>query len=299
MSMRRYVLALLALVFCGIAAPAYATCPTDTGSAATTDLTIIRDTMKEICNNGIPNTGSGAVTIAGGADVAEGQIGDTSTQGTVLGFLSSLFNNTVGLADESPSSGQKWSKVGCNVTTAAPTYTTTKSDPLNCTPRGGVRHDLDSVGGTAIDTNSGNKSAGTQRVVIATDQPAVATNPQASTTGGCTDYHLAGGSAASTNSTSVKGSAGTLCGGLVMNTTSTVYYFRLYNSASAPTCSSATGASFSVPIPPSTAGYGTALSFGSFGVNYGTGIGFCLTGGGGDTDNTNAATGVFVNLAYK
>jgi hypothetical protein len=33
------------------------------------------------------------------------------------------------------------------------------------------------VGGTAVDTNSGNKSAGTQRIVIATDQPTM-TNPQ-------------------------------------------------------------------------------------------------------------------------
>lgn len=33
------------------------------------------------------------------------------------------------------------------------------------------------VGGTATDTNSGNKSAGTQRIVIATDQPSM-TNPQ-------------------------------------------------------------------------------------------------------------------------
>jgi hypothetical protein len=146
--MRRYVLALLALVFCGIAAPAYATCPTDSGSASTTDLTIIRDTMKEICNNGIPSAGGGAVTIAGGADVAEGQIGDTSTQGTVLGFLSSLFNNTVGLADESTSSGQKWSKVGCNVTTAAPTYTTAKSDPVSCDTAGNVRTTTPTVGAT-------------------------------------------------------------------------------------------------------------------------------------------------------
>jgi hypothetical protein len=30
-----------------------------------------------------------------------------------------------------------------------------------------------------------------------------------------------------------------------------------------------------------------------------TGIGFCLTGGGSSTDNTNAATGVYVTILYK
>lgn len=30
-----------------------------------------------------------------------------------------------------------------------------------------------------------------------------------------------------------------------------------------------------------------------------TGLGFCLTGGGSSTDNTNAATGVYVTLNYK
>jgi hypothetical protein len=32
---------------------------------------------------------------------------------------------------------------------------------------------------------------------------------------------------------------------------------------------------------------------------YGTGIGFCITGGGSSTDNTNAATGVYVTIGYK
>lgn len=38
-----------------------------------------------------------------------------------------------------------------------------------------VAADVTKVGGTAIDTNSGTKSAGTQRIVIATDQPAFTT----------------------------------------------------------------------------------------------------------------------------
>jgi hypothetical protein len=41
---------------------------------------------------------------------------------------------------------------------------------------------LGKVGGTAVDTNSGNKSAGTQRVVIATDQPNLTTPLNVNTT---------------------------------------------------------------------------------------------------------------------
>ena len=116
---------------------------------------------------------------------------------------------------------------------------------------------------------------------------------------GCTPYHLAGGSAASTNSTNVKASAGTVCDIHVINTTSTTYFLRLYNLASAPTCSSATGAVDTIPVPNNAgAGGGASLTF-PMGVAYGTGIGFCLTGGGADTDNTNAATGVYISINYK
>lgn len=106
-------------------------------------------------------------------------------------------------------------------------------------------------------------------------------------------------SAASTNATNVKASAGKLCGGTIINTTATVYYLRLYNLASAPTCSSATGFVATFPVPASTAGAGTVLNLGPWGASFTTGIGFCLTGGGGSTDNTNAATGVYVNLVYN
>jgi hypothetical protein len=162
MSMRRYVLALLALAFsCLLPAAANAACPTDTGNTAGTDSAVIRDALKEICSNGITNTGSGAVSIVTGADATEGTIGDTDTQGTVVGFLKSIFNNTGGLSDESTSSGQKWSKVGCNATTAAPSYTTTKSDPISCDTAGNVRTTTPAVGATGSAVpSSGNYIAG-------------------------------------------------------------------------------------------------------------------------------------------
>lgn len=108
-------------------------------------------------------------------------------------------------------------------------------------------------------------------------------------------------SAASTNATSCKGSAGNFYGYEIYNTTTTIYYLRLYNTAAAPTCSSATGFIRTVPIPPAGAAgqAGGAISNQIFPVNYGTGIGYCITGGSSSTDNTNAATGIFGEIRYK
>lgn len=116
------------------------------------------------------------------------------------------------------------------------------------------------------------------------------------TTGGTTPCYLS--SAATTNATNCKASAGQLYGFDLVNTTGTLYYLRLYNLAAAPTCSSATGFIRSIPIPASTTGAGITRDIAA-GEAYSTGLGFCLTGGGGTTDNTAAGTGVFVSLNYK
>lgn len=108
-------------------------------------------------------------------------------------------------------------------------------------------------------------------------------------------------SAGSTNATSCKASTAHLLGYDLINTTTTIYYLRLYNLAAAPTCSSSTGFVRTIPIPPASASGGAGGVARSLpnGEVYGTGLAFCLTGGGSSTDNTNAATGVYVNLDYK
>jgi hypothetical protein len=105
-------------------------------------------------------------------------------------------------------------------------------------------------------------------------------------------------SAASTNATSCKGSAGNVYGYRFVNTTATLYYLRMYNLSSAPTCSSATGFIETIPIPALATGAGI-VAMEDFGEGYTTGIGFCFTGGSSSTDNTNAATGVFGSILYK
>jgi len=166
------------------------------------------------------------------------------------------------------------------------------------------------VAGTTTDTNSGTKSAGTQRVVIATDQPQLTnkllvtpdpTIPEPSSASGDAVSACNILSTASTNATSCKGSAGNFYGYEIYNNTTTIYYLRLYNSSSSPTCSSATGFIRTIPIPPASSSgqAGGAISNQVYPTNYSTGIGYCITGGSSSTDNTNAAAGVFGEIRYK
>ena len=82
-----------------------------------------------------------------------------------------------------------------------------------------------------------------------------------------------------------------------VNTTATLAYLRLYNLTTDPTCSSATGFIESIPIPASATGAGF-IDPGPLGVAYTTGIGYCVTGGSGNTDNSAPVAGVFVSIFY-
>lgn len=101
-------------------------------------------------------------------------------------------------------------------------------------------------------------------------------------------------SAASTNATSVKAYGGSLYQVIAINTTVTPYYLKFYDKASAPTCNSDTVVQ-SYPIAASSTVSLPIL----MGLPFKLGIGLCLTGALADNDNTNAATGVTINLLYK
>lgn len=103
-------------------------------------------------------------------------------------------------------------------------------------------------------------------------------------------------SAATTNSTLIKGSAGVVTGWALYNTSAAVKYVRLYNLASAPTCGSSTPL---IRIVLAANG-GNAEFYDPAGIAFGTGIGFCITGGAADSDATAvAANDVFLNVTYK
>lgn len=159
---------------------------------------------------------------------------------------------------------------------------------------------LKQVGANAVKTNSGNGSAGSLNVYLATDQP-VLTNPQpiyptTKTTGGATPYKL--NSAASTNATSVKASAGTLYSISATNTNASARYLKIYDKASAPTVGT------DVPklvylLPGNASGSGSNPYVPPVGVVFSNGIAFAITGGAADNDSTAvSANDVIVNLSY-
>jgi hypothetical protein len=121
------------------------------------------------------------------------------------------------------------------------------------------------------------------------------TNSRDWTVAGATPAHYLSG--ATTNSTNVKATAGTLFSITAVNTTATIYYLKLYDKATAPTCGTDTPV-HTLPVPASATGSGLTINP-FIGLNFTTGIGFCLTGAIADADATSAAVGVAINVGYK
>lgn len=105
-------------------------------------------------------------------------------------------------------------------------------------------------------------------------------------------------SAASTNATSLKASAGTLYALYVGNTNAAARYFKLYNKASAPTVGTDTPV-MTIMVPGNTAGAGVVVPLGP-GADFSTGIAYATTTGAADSDtaavaaNEITANGVYV-----
>lgn len=223
----------------------------------------------------------------------------TQENGAALTALQLIDNlpNTIG----STTSGQSGALSFGAVTTAAPTYTTAQSNPLSLQTDGSLRTAVTNTVTVAAHnvTNAGTfptqstLQAGTAFVGTAS------VGATATTTDSGVECPIL--SAASTNATNCKASAGNFYGFDVYNTTTTTYYLRLYNLGAAPTCSSATGFIRSIPIPPGPSAGQVAgiVRLMPVAVGYSAGIGYCLTGGSAGTDNTNAAVGIFGAIIYK
>lgn len=112
------------------------------------------------------------------------------------------------------------------------------------------------------------------------------------TTGGATNSKVL--SAATTNATSVKASAGTIHGFILSNTTASYKYFKIYAKASAPVVGT------DVPIATWGIPPNESLVFASdVGMAVGTGIAYAITGASADADATAVAVGdVTGNLLY-
>ncbi len=127
-------------------------------------------------------------------------------------------------------------------------------------------------------------------------------NPEPQTTGGLSISRVI--SAATTNATPVKASAGQVYSLYVANvSTGSVRYLKLYNKASAPTVGTDTPV-MTIPIPGTSitgaAGAGVVIDTGGMGIAFATGIAFALTTGVADADTgAVAANEIVVNLLYK
>ncbi len=106
-------------------------------------------------------------------------------------------------------------------------------------------------------------------------------NPEPQTANGLTISRVL--SAASTNATSVKASAGQVYTVYAHNINAAVRYLKLYNKASAPTVGTDTPV-LTIPIPGNTAGAGAVLDTGGMGIAFGTGIALAITTGVADAD---------------
>jgi len=262
------------------------------------------------------STARGAQIVATGADTFNVTVNTSLPAGSaVIGHVINDSGSTTAVTQATASSlnsdanlktvGGNTVLTGNGVTGNGSQRVTIASDntaiSVNNTQQGTASQNVAQINGVTPLMGNGTTGTGSQRVTIASDNTANSNpwlaQPVPGTTNGASTCVVQ--SAASTNATNCKNAAGLIYGLEVINTTSTIYYLRLYNLSTSPTCSSATGFIRTVPIPHgSGAGAGIA-NFYTVGETFGTGIGFCLTGGGNSTDNTNAATGVYVTLHYK
>lgn len=121
----------------------------------------------------------------------------------------------------------------------------------------------------------------------------LAVTPVPHTAGGLTISTLL--SAATTNATSVKASAGQVFGWFLSNSNAAARYFKLYNKASAPTV----GTDVPVMTIYLPAGAAANVEF-SHGIAFATGIAFAITTGATTADTgAVAANEIIVNLLYK
>jgi len=157
----------------GVTQPVSGTVTTTPPANASTNIAQI-NAVTPLMGNGVTGTGSQRVTIASD-NTAFGVNATLAAETTkVIGTVRSLGNAGATL-DSAPAATAPTNtlQVGGTFTTTPTTLTTGQAGSLQLTAAQTLKTDQTTIAGTALDVNSGNKSAGTQRVVLATDQPAL------------------------------------------------------------------------------------------------------------------------------
>jgi hypothetical protein len=113
-----------------------------------------------------------------------------------------------------------------------------------------------------------------------------------------TTFHLI--AAASTNATSVKGSAATLMSCQTSNNSTTAGYLKIFNKASAPTVGTDVPVFTGIIPGPAAGGGGNNINFGPGGLALATGFALAVTGIITDADTTAVAAATFaINCQYE
>lgn len=228
-------------------------------------------------NATVVGTGTFAVqdSIADGSDVTLGAIADAAAAAGGTGTISAKLRETTGLLNTGNTSA---AATAAAIGTTADSPCTAPTTSTACTDTAILK----------LIANLANSSipAGTNTIG--------GTTPVAAATGGATGGTIL--SAASNNSTSIKASAGTLYSVSWLQTTTTLMDIRFYDTASAPTCSSATSMKLNFVAQSNATSPGATISLGPAGIAFTSGIGVCITGANANNDNSNAAVGL--NLIY-
>lgn len=249
------------------------------------------------------NAGTGTFAVSGTVTANIGTAGTLALDTSVNGLLVSQGSTT---------SGEKGPLIQGAVTTAAPSYTTAQTSPLSLTTAGALRVDGSAVTQPVSGTVTANAGTGTFGVSGTVTANVGTTNglaldatltggsqksiPVAGTSGGATPYHLI--SAASTNATSVKGSAGQVYSVTAFNTNASARFLKLYDKATAPSVGTDTPVQTYL-IPGNASGAGLTLAL-PVGMGFSSGVALAITGAMPDSDTTAiGANDVCVALTYK
>lgn len=221
--------------------------------------------------------GGGAATVADGADVAQGAVADVAVVTDAGGTLSAKLRGLIVVLLRAFALGTPL-RVDPTGTTNQPV---TQSGTWTVQPGNTANTTAWKIDGSAV----------TQPVSIAAAVSVNATLKPA-TSGGYTPFHLM--SAASTNATNIKASAGQLYGWFIYNSNAAARKVAFHNTAGTPTA----GASvlFSLMIPPLSG----ANVFTDVGIPFSTGIAITTVTGLADNDTAAvAANDLNINLFYN
>lgn len=256
--------------------------------------------------NPLPVTFEPATVVTGTMSaVAQTVVGPTDRgyMGYVVDVSSDASGSGITLQFEvSPDGGTTWRQITCPSATGQNYSTASESLGVS-----GSRILLAPTNGMQFRVRMSARLAGTATAIIAgvlapviqANQPIAGTvslstgnglqlAPATFSSGGLTVFGTgSGGSAASTNATSVKTSNGRLYSVQVTNTSASTKWVKFYNKASAPTVGTDTPvARYAIP-----AGWCGELFDSPMGRAFSTGIAYAITGGGADSDTTAVAAG--------